>query len=102
MANHKKIASALFNKSNSVFLIASLLCSTAINYSAIAQADLFYNKDLTSTAITSLMSATIDNDIDGVTFFVKSESSTISKKILAVLLLFIWLVVIKILKLQKF
>lgn len=81
MANHKKIASLLFKKNNSIFLLASLLCSTSISYSAIAQADLFYNnKELNSTAITSLMSATTDGDFEGVKFFVKSESSTINQK----------------------
>ncbi|MBU6339023.1 MAG: ankyrin repeat domain-containing protein [Rickettsiales bacterium] len=72
MANHKKIAS---------ILLTSLVCSSAVNYSAIAQADIFYNnKDVKSTGVTSLMSAAIDNDVDGVRFFIKSESATINQK----------------------
>lgn len=76
MANHKIIAK--ITSFTSLFLFSSILSGLP----AMAQVEIFTanNKDIKSTKITSLMSAVVDGDIDGVKFFIKSSVSGINQK----------------------
>ena len=60
---------------SALFILVSLIGTTATVNSAMAQAEFFSNKENLSFGVTSLMSAVVDNDVDGVRFFLKSSDS---------------------------
>jgi len=60
---------------SALFILVSLIGTPATLNSAMAQAEFFSNKENLSFGVTSLMSAVVDNDVDGVRFFLKSSDS---------------------------
>lgn len=60
---------------SALFILLSLIGTPATLNSAMAQAEFFSNKENLSFGVTSLMSAVVDNDVDGVRFFLKSSDS---------------------------
>ena len=80
--NQKNKSSKRYYLLLSGFFIFLLVAGVALNSgSLLAQINNFYNKSTSQDGdITSLMSAVINNDVDGVRFFSKSGQSLVNQK----------------------